>query len=256
MRAIKKLGQNFLTDKRVISKIISSLDIQKGDTILEIGPGKGIITKEILKKTDDLIIVEKDSRLINDLKKLSPSKKFKVIEGDIRDILESITKNIKNYKIIGNIPYYLTGYIFRLIQKLKNPPKSIVFVVQKEVASRISVGNKENKNQLAMIISLWAKPKIVSKIRRDSFSPKPKVDSAILRLEVIPKKKREKNEDEIIDLIKLGFRHPRKTIFNNLRSEYDNDFLEKVFEDISWNKKVRAEDLRREDWLVLSNALY
>ncbi len=255
MRAIKKLGQNFLTDKRVISKIISSLDIQKGDTILEIGPGKGIITKEILKKTDDLIIIEKDSRLINDLKKLSPSKKFKVIEGDIRDILESITKNIKNYKIIGNIPYYLTGYIFRLIQKLKNPPKSIVFVVQKEVASRISVSNKENKNQLAMIISLWAKPKIVSKIRRDSFSPKPKVDSAILRLEVVPKNKREKNEDEIIDLIKLGFRHPRKTIFNNLRGEYDNDFLEKVFKNIGWDKKVRAEYLKKEDWLVLSNAL-
>jgi 16S rRNA (adenine1518-N6/adenine1519-N6)-dimethyltransferase len=247
MKPIKKLGQNFLINKKAIFKIIEGLEINTKDKIVEIGAGTGNLTKEILKKTNNLIVIEKDKRMIEILRNLSTDKNFQVIEEDVRKILPEISKKINNYKIIGNIPYYLTGWLFRMIQELKNPPQLVIFVIQREVAERI-IGRKKN-NQLSSIIRLWANPKILFHLKPSDFKPIPKIKSSVLKLEII--KKREKNEEGIIDLIKIGFKHSRKTLLNNLIKEFNKERITKFFKEKQINQKIRAEEFSLKDWKEL-----
>src|SRR5574344_2544188 len=133
MEYIKKFGQNFLENNEALEKIVEALEIEAKDIILEIGGGSGNWTKEILKITDNVIVIEKDRRLIEGLKNLSSSENYKVVEGDCRDVLSAVVENLGNYKICGNIPYYLTGQLLKIIQELKKSPQFVVFTIQKEV---------------------------------------------------------------------------------------------------------------------------
>ncbi len=253
MEYIKKFGQNFLQNQLALEKIAESLDIQKNEAIIEIGGGSGNLTKEILKKTDNLIVIEKDRRLIGELKKLSGSKKFVVAEGDCRDILFGITEKLKKYKICGNIPYYLTGQLVKIIQELHNPPHAVVFTIQKEVAERIMGG--KNENQLSTIIKLWTKPEIIMHLKAEDFFPVPDVDSSIIKLSVLPKEKRINNEKKLISLIKIGFLAPRKTLFNNLSSKFDKKDIKNAFQELNFTEKIRAQDLDVKMWINLAKIL-
>lgn len=253
MKALKRLGQNFLKNRIATMKIVGALEIEKDDVIIEIGPGKGQLTKKILDKTDKLIAIEKDKRLIDSLKSLSNSSNFKVLEGDIRDLLIEESGKLGEYKIVGNIPYYLTGQLLRIFQELKNPPKIAVLMVQKEVARRI-IGREKN-TQLSAIISLWADSEILMNLNQKDFNPAPKVKSSVIRLNFKSLKDRLKNEEKIISLIKIGYSSPRKTLVNNLTKKWEKEKIEVALKRIGLGGRSRPEDLSVKDWIELKKMI-
>lgn len=252
MKAQKKLGQNFLINKNALKKIVGALEISDNDIIIEIGAGTGNLTQEILKKTSKVIAIEKDKSLVKLLKlkfeNLSPS--LQIIEGDVRDLLPLITKKIRNFKIVGNIPYYLTGYLLRLLQELESPPSLIVFTLQREVAERIAA-QPPRMNQLAAIVQLWTYPEIIFYLKPKDFLPPPKVHSAVVQFQVKSSAERFKNEKEIIQLITRGFKQPRKTLLNNLSRGFDKNKIKKVLERLNLTEKTRPAELSVEMWITL-----
>jgi len=252
MKAQKKLGQNFLINKNALKKIVGALEISDNDIIIEIGAGTGNLTQEILKKTSKVIAIEKDKSLVKLLKlkfeNLSPS--LQIIEGDVRDLLPLITKKIRNFKIVGNIPYYLTGRLLRIFQELTNAPQLIVLTLQKEVAERLVV-QPPRMNQLAVIVQLWAKPKIILQLKPKDFFPPPKVRSTVVQLKVKFSAERYSKEKELISFIVCGFQQPRKTLLNNLSREYSKEKIKKVFERLNLTEKTRPAELSVEMWITL-----
>lgn len=258
MQFVKKLGQNFLMNQEAIFKIVAVLEIKKGETIIEIGAGSGNLTLEILKEADRVIAIEKDKKWIEELNvkfsAQSGQKKLKIIEADVRDALPQITENLENFKIVGNIPYYLTGQLLRLIQELSNPPQLIVLTIQKEVAERI-MEQAPKSNQLALIISLWAKPDVLFNLKPQDFRPAPRVSSSVIKLEVLPKSQRQNNEEQLINLIKAGFEQPRKTLMNNLSRKFSKEKLLEALGALNFNEKTRPQELDKEVWIKLAKIL-
>lgn len=246
----QKLGQHFLKDARALSRIISALEISKGDTIVEIGPGHGELTRRILKENPkSLIVIEKDKTLIK--KFLNPlqdtNKNLEIISGDALGLISKTTGNLKNYKVVGNIPYYITGYLLRELSKLGNKPRRIVLTTQKEVALRLTA-LPPKMNLLAASIQFWGIPEIVRFISKKSFKPPPKVDSAIIK--IVPHKIQPTSaeSEKYYRLLKILFSHPRKTALNNLSDELkiDKEEVEKVLKNQGIEPKSRPQNLNTE----------
>lgn len=257
----KSLGQNFLKSAKALADIIKSGDIKETDTILEIGPGKGALTEKLIETGAKIICVEKDRELIPFLEekfKSSISKKqLEIVEADILEFkIDNFFKN-KDYKIIANIPYYITGAILRKFLSDKNQPERIVLLVQKEVAERI-VARDNKESILSMSVKIYGEPKYISKVEARYFTPAPKVDSAIILISDISKK-RLKNikEEDFFQVVKVGFGQKRKTLMKNLSHIYkDKENLAKIFEEIGILKTVRAEDLSVLELISLSKAIF
>jgi len=264
----KKLGQVFLQDKEVIQRIIQAADIRSKDQILEIGPGKGVLTEAILKTNANLIAVEKDPKLIKFLKDFFKDRQnLKIIHADIRDFLktnQSYTQySILNtqYKAIGNIPYYLTSHLLRLL--LENPikPSSIVLMVQKEVAERV-MAQPPKMNLLSASVQFYAKPEIICYVSRTAFHPEPKVDSAVIKITPLPAKILKQNlggqaPQSFFKIIKAGFKQPRKLLINNLSKNLriEKEYLQKIFLQSNMPLKTRAQNLSIKEWISLSSLL-
>jgi len=226
----KKLGQHFLVNKNKIQKIVETLELKKGDVVVEIGPGHGELTEEIA--TSDkrhevkIIAIEKDEALAKGLKEKFKDNNIEIIEGDALKILTDLTYNFKsttnNYKLIGNIPYYITGKLLRILSELENKPFMIVLTIQKEVAQRICA-KVPQMNLLAAITQYWAEPEIIDYISKKDFQPAPKVDSAIIRLSPwINAGHTQIDADKFYEFVKVLFKQPRKTILNNIqRSSFE-----------------------------------
>ncbi|MBI2038819.1 MAG: ribosomal RNA small subunit methyltransferase A [Candidatus Niyogibacteria bacterium] len=188
-----RLGQHFLTSPRIAERIAKSADIQPNDTVLEIGPGTGILTAELLKRAKRVIAVEKDTELIEKLReKFDKNKNLVLIEADIRDVLKKPRKfntNVPSIKVVANIPYYLSGQLFRLlVSDRARPPSLIVLMVQKEVAERIANRTRPSliqskTNLLGLSIQPFMTARIAFRVSRGNFRPPPGVDSAVLVLE-------------------------------------------------------------------------
>lgn len=217
----ERLGQHFLTNKRKIKEIIEALELKDGDIIIEIGAGHGELTNELLAFSFKLlgvkiIAIEKDPELATRISSLG-HRDIEVITGDALKIIPEITKSHtlypKSYKIVGNIPYYITGYLLRVIGELENKPELTILTIQKEVAERICA-KPPKMNLLAVSVQFWAIPEIIGYISRGDFEPKPKVESAIMRLQIA--KLQDCKITDYYNLIKILFKQPRKTIVNNL----------------------------------------
>jgi len=262
IKAKKSLGQNFLSNPRILDKIISAAELNKDDIILEIGPGRGDLTEKLSEKSDQVIAVEKDHRIIGGLQEKFRDTNVEIIEGDILKLdigklFENCKLKIENcdYKVIGNIPYYITSNLLRTIFEKWPRPKLILLMVQKEVAQRV-IARPPDMNLLALSVQIYSDPKIISYVSKGSFRPIPKVDSAILRL--IPK------EEEIVDagniffkVIKAGFLGKRKQLANNLSKNLglDKEQAIEVLRKTGLDEKVRAENLSLEQWIKLSEYL-
>lgn len=260
IKAKKSLGQNFLKSSQALSRIVIEADLKTTDVVLEIGPGKGILTKKLLEKSSKVIAVEKDPELIEFLKKHFEkeidSGKLDLILGDILEI-NNLSSHIKNkYKIVANIPYYITGAILRKFLESENPPERMVLLVQKEVAERI-VARDNKESILSMSIKIYGEPKFIEKVPARYFSPAPKVDSAILLISNISKKYFIENnitETDFFNLIKSGFAHKRKVLSSNLKPLLGGR-TPKCLEVCKIPAKVRAEDLVLENWICLAKNL-
>lgn len=246
-RPSKRLGQNFLVDKKALKRIIEAACLESGDTILEIGSGTGILTRALAEKVEKVIAVEKDPKMVAILKEtLKDFKNIEIIQKDIRHIKPAI----KNYKVVGNLPFYLTAPVIRQFLESSSPPKEMVLTVQKEMGQRICA-KPPRMNLLATAVQVYAESKIISYISKRSFWPRPKVDAAIIK--ITPGPPLTENRDLFFKVVKAGFSQPRKQLINNLSKGLKMS-REKT---IAWLQKnkisptQRAETLKVEDWLKL-----
>lgn len=260
-RPKKSLGQNFLNDPKAIAEILLAGDIQKADLILEIGPGKGVLTEAILESGAKLLAIEKDIELLPILKqrfeKELSNQQLILVQADILklDLEEFLAKwlsssQAKTYKLIANIPYYITGAILEKFLSLAKPPEKIVVLVQKEVAERI-VAKNQKASILSLAVKFYGEPTIIAKVSKESFYPKPKVDSAILKIDIFKKPLEKLSEKAYFELIKASFAHKRKLLLKNLKAGLGAYAWEEIFQDLNLSKQVRAEDLTKETFLKI-----
>lgn len=268
MKAKKHLGQHFLTSQKALFDMISAGDIHKDDLVLEIGPGKGVLTERLLGVARTVLAIEKDKELIPLL-----NEKFskEIEEGRLiilnKDILlfdPSVLRNYgKSYKLIANIPYYITGAIIEQFLGATHQPERMVLLIQKEVAERIIArdqlsGNLGGKQSiLSIAVSAYGKPKIMAKVPAGAFFPPPKVDSAIISIENISRDFfKDFYEKTFFDLVKFCFSRKRKQIFGSI-AEFLNskEIAEKVLTRVGISNNQRPESLSKEDWGNLSKAI-
>jgi len=233
----KSLGQHFLHNQHYLKMVADAVGIKKGETVVEIGPGEGALTEALLERGAKVVAIEKDSRLIEVLREKFKGKKFEVLEGDALDFEASAYRlSPKAYKVAGNIPYYITGALFKKFLSGTNQPSTLVFLVQKEVAERIARSKKESI--LSLSVKAYGAPKYIKSVPAGAFVPPPKVDSAILLVSNISRKnfKNAAHEERFFELIKKAFAGKRKM----LRSTLGIDSVK------------RPEDLSIEEWLKLA----
>jgi len=232
MHKKKSLGQHFLNNKNLLGAVADAATITKGETVLEIGPGEGALTAVLLERGAKVVALEKDARLIEVLKEKFKGQDFKVIEGDA---LEYEPK-FKNYKVVGNVPYYITGALFKKFLSGTNQPSTLVYLVQKEVAERIAKEKKESI--LSLSVKAYGTPTYIRTVPAGAFVPPPKVDSAILQITNISRTnfKNKAHEEKFFELVKKAFGQKRKMLRSTLGIDSDK----------------RPEDLSVEEWLKLS----
>lgn len=258
------LGQNFLADQSAIKKILTAADIQSEDTVLEIGPGIGALTQELAKKAKYVIAVEKDRKMVEVLREtLSDFKNIEVIHSDILKVnLSHIPTLQHSYKLVANLPYYITAPTIRKfleeevrLHRAEARLRSMTLVVQKEVAQRICA-KPPNMSILAVAVQVYALPKVISSLKKTSFWPQPKVDSAILRITPIPQPY-PLDFPKFFTVVKAGFKQPRKQIVNNLSAGLglSREQAEQWLLQNSIAPTRRAETLTIQDWVSLAKNL-
>ncbi len=232
--------------------MIEAGKVSADDIVLEIGPGQGALTEKLLETGAQIIAVEKDDRLIEFLQekfaKEIASRQFKIIHGDILE-LDIAKLGLKNhgYKLIANIPYYITGQIFRKFLSGNIQPEKLVMMVQKEIADRI-IARDGKESLLSLSVKVYGTPKKIMKVEKENFSPQPKVDSAILLVDNISKDFfKNIAEEKFFEIIKAGFAHKRKVLTANLKG-INGKNLKEVFSALKIQEKSRAEDLTLLDW--------
>lgn len=251
-KAKKSLGQNFLKSKKALIRICEAGELSSGDVVLEIGPGKGALTEKLLEKGAQVIAIEKDDSLIPFLQeKFTHEAKlgqFILLNQDILDF--SIPKNIKKYKLIANIPYNITGAIFKKFLEEERQPEKMVLLVQKEVAERI-VAKDGKESILSISVKIYGLPKYIMTVGKKFFSPSPKVDSAVILISDISKNTFNGNisEKKFFEILKAGFAHKRKLVLSNLTKTFkQKDEFEIIFNKLKINKNSRAENLTAQNW--------
>lgn len=255
----KMLGQHFLADEVAIEKIVGFLDLKPSDTVVEIGPGHGELTLEIAKKALRVVAIEKDRELAAQLGDLRISN-IEVVIGDALRALPVTASTLKTggYKLIGNIPYYITGKLLRKIGEFEKPPTVAILTIQKEVAERVSAGQSK-MNLLAAAVQIWARVQLVLNLPRKIFFPPPKVDSAVIRL--IPKKQKlgRGGAEKYYKAIRAIFRQPRKTLYNNLRTAIKNEAdVKMLFGKLEISEKIkifRPQELDLRQIKIIANFL-
>jgi len=261
LKARKRLGQHFLVDKRVLKSIIRAADLSPDDTVIEVGPGLGILTLELAKRAQNVIAVELDTRLAELLRqRLHSFPNLKIVEADIlkvgpSDLLEGKTQ----YKVVANLPYYITSPVLHHFILASPRPTLMVVMLQKEVAEAI-VARAGKMGLLAIALHIYSKPKIVTYVPAKSFYPRPKVDSAIVRFDMLPEPAIKADIDRFMTIVRAGFDSPRKQLRNSLAHGLEikpaeaADLLHKAGID----PQRRAETLSLEEWSrlydVVSNA--
>jgi len=257
VRPSKGLGQNFLIDKSALKKMVEAADLQLKDSVLEIGPGLGALTRELAKRVKEVTAVEKDKKMCEILKELLRGwnvGNVRIINGDVLKIPHTKYKiPDTKYKVIANLPYYITSPVIRKFLESDNPPKEMVLMIQKEVAQRI-VARPPDMNLLAVSAQFYAKPEIISFVSKKSFWPQPKVDTAIIK--IIPHKSARIsiNPRLFFKIVKAGFSQPRKQILNNLSKglKLNKDLARSWLLENNIQPDQRAETLRIKDWVKLT----
>lgn len=257
----KSLGQNFLKTHSILDLIVGESDIKDKETILEIGPGEGALTDKLLqavksKNKTRVVCIEKDHRLIPILYEKYKSEigegKLTLLEKDILEFDTDITKGWGDYKLIANIPYYITGAILEKFLEAEHKPNLIIVMVQKEVANRV-VCKDGKESILSLATKFYGDSEIVKIVKPGNFNPPPKVDSAVLKIVTHEKSSSDKKLERVyLDLVKSGLAHKRKMVIPNLKN-YNKDFdWNKLFTELKIDEKSRGEDLNFETWINIT----
>jgi 16S rRNA (adenine1518-N6/adenine1519-N6)-dimethyltransferase len=251
LRADKSLGQNFLQDASALESIALAAEIQADDCVLEIGPGLGSLTRYLASAAKEVTAVELDTDMIPPLKAvLTPHSNVRVVQGDILKTTVSDLIHTPDYLVVANIPYYITSAIMRHLLEGNPTPRRIVLTIQKEVAERICAAPGD-LSLLALSVQVYGRPSIAGVIPAAAFHPAPKVDSAILRVDIYPEPLiRREALPSFFKLTKAGFSQKRKTLRNSLASglHVKTQEAEALLKSAGIDFMRRAETLSIEEW--------
>jgi 16S rRNA (adenine1518-N6/adenine1519-N6)-dimethyltransferase len=257
---MRKLGQHFLKNRGVLKKIAAAIETKDIKTIVEIGPGHGELTEELIVQNSKIKIVaiEKDRGLVRNLRAKFATDRVEIVEGDALKILPKILseKSLESgkYIVVGNIPYYITGHLLRIVGELQPRPKQIVLLIQKEVAFRVAAGPPE-MNRLSASVQFWGKPEVLFSVPPESFFPPPKVHSAVIK--ITPRKTTPAaSEERYYQAVRILFSQPRKTILNNLSSLLPKERARILLQELSIAPQDRPQDLTLPQIIKISEKLY
>lgn len=257
--AKKSLGQHFLNNQHVPKLMADAVDVQKGDTVVEIGPGTGVLTKELLLRGAKVIALEADQRAIDSLKETFDdeiaAQTLVISHTDVRELdLAALGLSPQGYKVVANIPYYLSGFLFRSFLEDPIHPSDLVFLVQREVAERIARDPKESL--LSLSVKVFGEPKYVKTVGKGNFTPPPKIDSAVIAVQNISHDRLEHVSPHFFfTILHEGFKSKRKQLLGNLSSMYERGVLSSIFSELDLPLDVRGEDIRLDTWLTLVKRL-
>ncbi|MBN1326055.1 ribosomal RNA small subunit methyltransferase A [Candidatus Falkowbacteria bacterium] len=259
----KSKGQNFLINQNVLDKIVEAADLKSTDYVLEIGPGFGILTEELIKKVKKVLSIELDKRLVYFLKqKFKHETKLEVLLSDVLkikniELYKKLVGEKEDYKLVANLPYNITGAVLRKFLTYEPKPAVIILLLQKEVAQRI-IAKPPKMSLLSLSVQYYGKPQIIDYVSKESFYPKPEVDSAIIKIEL--KKDpilNQINEKKFWQLAKIGFSSPRKQLQNNLVAglKINKETIKIALKSVKLAPECRPADLDLEQWISLSKNL-
>lgn len=251
MKPKKYLGQNFLINQSILPTIINAAEIEAGETVLEIGPGYGVLTEALLAAGAKVFAIEKDFDLIATLtQKFGDNKSLKIVH---QDALFFDFSHFEKYKVVSNLPFNIASPIIRKFLESTNPPELMVVMVQKEVAEKITAepGNSE-RGVLTIAVEFYGEAEIIAKVSKNSFKPMPKVDAAIIKIK--PQKKSELEPKLFFRVVKAGFAAKRQQIHNSLAAtlRMPKDEVLSILKKANIEPQKRAEDLTLDDWLRLA----
>lgn len=261
VKAKKSLGQNFLKDQSVIDRILAVADVMDGDRIFEIGPGTGVLTEALAKQGAQVLAIELDHELVERLNRhFEESAGVSILEGSILGVnlaatLAHASYPVHGYKVVANIPYYITAPIIRTLLSLERQPESLTLTVQKEVAERLTA-KPGAMSLLSLMAQYYSDAALAFVVPKEAFDPVPKVDSAVVHL----KAKRvfdAETDRAFFRIARAGFAARRKTLTNNLTSslKLERGAVESALEKSGLRKDIRAQALSVEDWEKLRSAL-
>jgi 16S rRNA (adenine1518-N6/adenine1519-N6)-dimethyltransferase len=263
----KQFGQHWLRSEKALAKIVSSAELIESDRVLEIGPGTGVLTRQLLTQAQAVVAVEIDRDLCQLLsKKLGQIDHFLLLQGDflaldVDNLLEPFPEFQRPNKVVANIPYNITGPILeKLLGTIAHPNPNlmdaIVLLVQKEVALRLCANpDSTHFGALSVRVQYLADCEFICDVPAKAFQPPPKVDSAVIRLRPRPIVHPAQSPRHLENLIRAGFSSKRKMLKNNLKSTIDPDRLTEILESLDINPQARAEDLSVEKWVKLSDEI-
>lgn len=260
LRANKKLGQNFLINESIIYDIVKKANVTKEDVVIEIGPGLGSLTKELINNAKEVIAIELDPNMIDILKsRFGIFDNFEVIYGDVLKIdLEELIKGYDSVKVVANLPYYITTPIIMKLLEDKLKIKSITVMVQKEVGERICATHKDKEyGAITVSVQYYSEPQIIIDVPKENFLPAPEVDSCVIRLDMREKPPFSlKDEKLFFRLVKGAFTQRRKTINNSLTcSGKSKEEIMAALNKLGIDSKLRAENLSIQQYADIANTL-
>ncbi len=255
LRARKSLAQHFLVDGSVLGKIVTAAELTPSNTVIEVGPGLGVLTQTLVEQAGKIIAIELDNHLADILRAhFNDSNKVMVINEDVLKVNPSDLLNKQSdYKVVANLPYYITSAVIRHFLEASVQPKLMVLMVQQEVAKQITAKPGE-MSLLSVSVQLYGKPTIVSKVSARCFYPAPEVDSAILKIEVYPQPKVQTDDIAgFFNLVRAGFSANRKQLVNSLANglKVPKHDIISMLEQAEIEPTRRAETLTIEEWGLL-----
>lgn len=266
--AKKSLGQHFLRSDKALREMVEAGKVKAGDTVLEIGPGEGVLTAELLATGARVVAVELDDRAVPVLRERFSAEeeegRFTLLHGDVRDseLLQNLFGSIIKgpYKLVANIPYYITGMLFRMFLEVKDPvrqPSCMVYLIQKEVADNLAARDGK-MNSLALAARLYGDPRKMSVVPKGAFVPPPKVDSAVVVIDNISMERVNGfTQEQYFDLVHAGLGSRRKQLLSNITNAgiAPREKLEEIFAKLGIDLKIRGEDLSFDKWCELVRAI-
>ena len=262
--ANKNLGQNFLIDDEAVAGIVEAANVSKDDLIIEIGPGLGTLTKELLDRAGKVICIELDKRMIEILNdRFSMYDNFKVLNDDVLKVdLKTLIANekIKNTKIVANLPYYITTPIIMKLLEERLDIETITVMIQKEVADRlVTKPGTGDTGAITYTIHYYTEPKRVIEVPNTAFIPVPKVNSTVINLNILKKPRvTVKDEAKLFEVIKTAFMQKRKTLVNALANSIKfgtKEQIEKILQTLEIDNKIRPEKLTLEEFTQIAEAI-
>jgi len=249
LHARKQLGQHFLVDTRVLGKIVAAAGLEAGDRVIEVGPGLGVLTRELARHAGTVVAIEVDSGLAKALAKmLAEFTNVRIVNADVLDV-EPTSVVTPPYKVVANLPYYITAPVLRHFLEAEVRPTRMVVMVQREVARKLVAGPGD-LGILAISVQLYSRPSLVATVPARSFYPQPKVDSAVVALDVYPRPLLDVVPQDFFRVVRAGFSAPRKQLRNSLSQGLGvpADNVVEWLKDTVIDPRRRPEDLSMEEW--------